>query len=75
MEVIGDQSWWGIVAPTNKELCLLGPNSWWRGKRVLDGGGRTLLKVLETNMKEVVWPNPTEDKQQSLHGHWPNMGR
>jgi len=41
-----------------KGKCLLGPNSWERDKRFLDGGGGAPQKVLEAYMGEVVWPHP-----------------
>ena len=64
----------GLLAPTAKEKCLLGPNFWKRDKRFIDGGGGAPPKVLKAYMGKVVWPNPPEAKRQGLYGHWPNMG-
>ena len=47
----------GVLAPTTKGNYLVGPNSWWRDKRFLDGGQGATSKVLEVNMGEVVWPH------------------
>jgi hypothetical protein len=63
----------GLLDPAAKGKCLLGPNSWERDKRCLDGGGGAPPKVLEAYMGEVVWPHPPEAQRQGLHGHWPNV--
>ena len=65
---------WGSEAARQlaaKGKCLLGPKSWGRDKRILDGGVGVLPRVLEAYMGEVVWPHPPEAERQGLHGHWP----
>ena len=50
-----------------KGKCLLGPNSWERDKRFLDGGIRALPKVLEAYIGEAAWPTKPTQGQMA----WP----
>ena len=69
MEVMKVCSYSRLLAPTAKEKHLLGPNSWWRDKMLLDSGRRASPKGLEAYIDEVVWLNPPEAEQHDLHGH------
>jgi hypothetical protein len=57
--------------PAAKGKCLLGPNSWERDKRCLDGGGGAPPKVLEAYMGEVVWPHPPRPNGNAFTGIGP----
>ena len=61
----------GLLAPTAKGECLLGPNYWWRDKRFLDGGGGASRKVLEAYMGEVVWIHPPRPNGKASMGIGP----
>jgi hypothetical protein len=61
----GDHTWilWrskaagGFLDPGGKGKCLLGPNFWYKDKRVVEGGGGAPPKVLEAYMGEAALQN------------------
>ena len=64
----------GLLAPSAKGKCLLGPNLDRETKGFLDGSVGALPRVLKAYIGEAVWlPNPPEAKQQGLPGCKPKI--